>query len=138
MVATKNMKKKMLIALACVFSFASVAIAQNDEVKSDISKSPEIQEIKGSYKVPNGQESIPVNYEGQPPLIPHSTNFYQVSIKQNDCLKCHDAAEDQKTEAKKMSPSHYNKDGKPQADRYVCVSCHVEQTDAAPIVDNSY
>lgn len=132
-----TVKKGLVIALACAFSFVSIALAQNDDTKNDMSASPEVSDNSG-HKVPKGQEPIPVNFDGQPPLVPHSTDFYRVNLNQNDCLKCHDAEAGQQTTAKKMSASHYTADNKPQADRYVCLSCHVEQTDAKPIVNNQY
>ena len=61
--------------------------------------------------------------------------------EENMCLDCHTADGD----AKPPTPSHYtdyrNAPDKVSEEivgaRYVCVSCHVEQSNAQPLVGNS-
>lgn len=132
MTTVKGLKKGAVgVAILCVLGL-SVAIAQ----ENDLDKSPEVTTPSGTvYSVPKGQKPIPINYDGQPVLIPHSVEYYQTNIQKNDCLMCHNV--DSKT-ATPVSATHLDKKKQLQADRYLCLACHVQQTDAPPIVDNKF
>lgn len=83
------------------------------------------------------------NYAQQPPLIPHASENYRISKNFNKCLDCHAPSRIQETGATKVSPTHFRtRDGKQlssiSAQRYFCVQCHVSQTDAKPLVENTY
>ena len=79
----------------------------------------------------------------QPPLIPHSTQGYQINLKFNKCLTCHSWANYEKSRATKISQDHFkDREGNDlanvSASRYFCTQCHVEQRAVAPLVDNEF
>ena len=91
-------------------------------------------------------------FDGAPALVSHQIqDFLPITLGENLCLECHhdpgmlgsEIAEDEPTP---MPESHYtdlrrnpDKVGKtPIGARYVCTLCHVVQTDAKPLVDNTY
>lgn len=83
------------------------------------------------------------NYPDQPPTIPHSIRGYQIDKYGNKCLTCHSRANSAKTQATMISITHYmDRDGQPLAAvsprRYFCDQCHVVQSDAKPLVGNSF
>ncbi|HCN47444.1 MAG TPA: cytochrome C, partial [Pseudomonas sp.] len=77
------------------------------------------------------------------PTIPHSIRGYQIDKYGNKCLTCHSRANSAKTQATMISITHYmDRDGQPLAAvsprRYFCDQCHVVQSDAKPLVGNSF
>ncbi|MHC8327539.1 nitrate reductase cytochrome c-type subunit [Pseudomonas sp. LB1P83] len=83
------------------------------------------------------------NYPDQPPTIPHSIRGYQIDMNGNKCLSCHSRANSARTQATMISITHYmDRDGQPLAAvsprRYFCNQCHVPQTEAVPLVGNSF
>ena len=83
------------------------------------------------------------NYPEQPPVIPHAIEGYQLSLATNRCLTCHRRQYTEASGAPMISVTHYmNRDGQMLADvaprRYFCTQCHVPQTDAQPLVDNTF
>ena len=95
------------------------------------------------YKLDLDQESIPRNFEQQPPLIPHKVAKYKISLNSNRCLKCHDKPFYEEEESPMTGVSHYmNAEGKEMETinmgRYFCNQCHVPQTKAKPLVDNTF
>ena len=83
------------------------------------------------------------NYPEQPPIIPHSIDNYQLTLKTNRCLDCHRRQYTEGSGAPMISVTHFmNRDGQVLADvtprRYFCTECHVPQTDAKPLVDNTF
>jgi cytochrome c-type protein NapB len=83
------------------------------------------------------------NYPDQPPLIPHSIQGYEVSLNANKCMSCHDRKFTEQSQAPMISVTHYqDRDGNTLGGlaprRYNCVSCHVPQTEARPLVENQF
>lgn len=83
------------------------------------------------------------NYPMQPPVIPHNVQGYQVDMKVNKCLSCHARKRAEESQAPMISVTHYmDRDGNFLADvsprRYFCFQCHVEQTNAKPLVVNTF
>jgi nitrate reductase (cytochrome), electron transfer subunit len=83
------------------------------------------------------------NYPEQPPVIPHSIDNYQLTLKTNRCLDCHRRQFTEGSGAPMISITHFmNRDGQVLADvtprRYFCTECHVPQTDAKPLVPNTF
>lgn len=94
-------------------------------------------------RVENFDRIRPVNYEMQPPTIPHAIDNYQLTVNTNRCMLCHTRSNAKKFQAPPVSDAHYvTRDGKIleeiSARRYFCVQCHVVQTDAQPLVGNRY
>jgi cytochrome c-type protein NapB len=83
------------------------------------------------------------NYPEQPPVIPHAIEGYQLSLATNRCLTCHRRQYTEASGAPMISVTHYmDREGQMLADvaprRYFCTQCHVEQTEARPLVDNTF
>jgi cytochrome c-type protein NapB len=83
------------------------------------------------------------NYPEQPPVIPHSIEGYQLSLATNRCLTCQRRQYTEASGAPMISVTHYvDRDGQMLAEvaprRYFCTQCHVPQTDAQPLVENTF
>jgi cytochrome c-type protein NapB len=83
------------------------------------------------------------NYPDQPPLIPHSIDGYEISLNANKCMSCHARKFTEQSQAPMISVTHYqdrggNTLGGLAPRRYPCLSCHVVQTTARPLVQNRF
>lgn len=83
------------------------------------------------------------SYPMQPPLIPHKITNYQIDLKTNKCLSCHNRSRVKDSQAPMVSVTHYmNRDGNFLATvsprRYFCLQCHVIQIDVQPLVENDF
>ena len=83
------------------------------------------------------------SYPEQPPVIPHSIDGYQLTLNTNRCLDCHRRQYTEGSRAPMISITHFmDRDGQMLADvtprRYFCTACHVQQTDAKPLVSNTF
>lgn len=94
-------------------------------------------------RVENFDQQRPVNFELQPPTIPHAIDNYQLTVNTNRCMLCHTASAAPRFQAPPVSDAHYlTREGKVLEQisprRYFCVQCHVVQTDAPPLVANTF
>lgn len=94
-------------------------------------------------RVENFDRVRPVNYEMQPPTIPHAIDNYQLTVNTNRCMLCHTRSNAAKFQAPPVSDNHYvTREGNILEEisprRYFCVQCHVVQTDAEPLVENRF
>ena len=85
----------------------------------------------------------PRNYPEQPPVIPHSTEGYEISINANKCLSCHARTRIHESQAPMVSITHFiDRDGQFLASisprRYFCTECHVPQHNVRPPVENDF
>ncbi len=150
------MKIKVLIASILCIGLSSLyadAIDQlnigigEDNVFSDATPSP------FSYPTIKAGKSklIPLAYSTVPPLIPHTIDKYiPITMEENGCAECHDRPNkigrtEHRTGKKiPMPESHYggfkgNGDKEEiSGARYTCTQCHVPQSGAQPLVDNTY
>ena len=83
------------------------------------------------------------NYCQQPPLIPHSIDHYQIDLRTNQCLSCHDWTNAGERDAPTLSMTHYlDRDGVEldhiAGTRYFCNQCHVPQADSPALVGNTF
>ncbi|MEM7671164.1 MAG: nitrate reductase cytochrome c-type subunit, partial [Pseudomonadota bacterium] len=83
------------------------------------------------------------NYRQQPPMIPHSIAQYQIDIRANQCLSCHDWSKAGERNAPTLSMTHYlDREGNEldhiAGTRYFCNQCHVPQADVPVLVGNSF
>ena len=83
------------------------------------------------------------NYRQQPPLIPHSIEHYQIDLRTNQCLSCHDWTKAGERNAPTLSMTHYlDRNGTEldhiAATRYFCNQCHVPQSDTPALVGNTF
>lgn len=86
---------------------------------------------------------LPRDFVQQPPLTPHTTRGYTITKNFNKCLDCHAWGRTAETGATKISISHFKSYGGAELSnisprRYFCTQCHVSQTDAKPLVGNSF
>jgi len=82
-------------------------------------------------------------FRQQPPLVPHAIDKYEIDLKVNQCLRCHEWPYSDQERAPKISDLHYiDRNGVRQdsvnGNRYVCTQCHVPQVDAKPLVENRF
>lgn len=82
-------------------------------------------------------------YRQQPPLIPHRIAGYEIDLKVNKCLSCHDWPNNVREGAPKISETHYkDRDGvmldHVARTRWFCTQCHVPQANAPSLVGNSF
>jgi cytochrome c-type protein NapB len=82
-------------------------------------------------------------YRQQPPMIPHRIEQYEIDLKVNQCLRCHDWPYNVEENAPKISETHYtNRDGialdRVAGTRWFCLQCHVPQTSTRSLVDNDF
>jgi cytochrome c-type protein NapB len=95
------------------------------------------------FKNEKDRPPIPRDFVQQPPLIPHAVKGYNITMNFNKCLDCHSWSRYKETGATKISLTHFkDRDGKELANvsprRYFCEQCHVPQTDAKPLVANTF
>jgi cytochrome c-type protein NapB len=79
----------------------------------------------------------------QPPLIPHTTAGYQITLNFNKCMDCHAWQKTKESGATKVSLTHFKTREGQELDnispsRFFCTQCHVSQTDAKPLVGNTF
>lgn len=140
--------KSYVLTKALIQWMAALALVVSGAVWAangvDLNQSPEVSGTpEGSVRMPKQQERMALNYVNQPPMIPHSVDGYQVTTNTNRCLQCHGVEHYRTTGAPRISPTHFmDADGKVLSNvaprRYFCLQCHVPQTDAAPIVENTF
>ena len=85
----------------------------------------------------------PRDFVQQPPLVPHTTSGYQITKNFNKCMDCHGWAKATAAGATKVGVTHFrNREGQELDNvsprRYFCTQCHVPQTDAKALVDNTF
>ena len=87
--------------------------------------------------------ALPRDFVQQPPLIPHTIENYIVSKEFNKCMDCHAWSRAGEAKATKVSITHFkSREGAEMSsvspNRYFCIQCHVSQTDAKPLVGNTF
>lgn len=138
------MTKIHAIATALIVALCSVAFAQ-EHVATLRSGTP-----LDEYAVPpqianrlNTDLRQVRNYPEQPPLIPHKIDGYQIDINANKCLQCHSRTAVGDSQAPMVSITHFmNRENQFLASitprRYFCNQCHVPQSDAPDLVENTF
>jgi len=91
----------------------------------------------------NNSEREVRNYPEQPPLIPHTTDGYQVDLNGNKCLSCHARARTGESQAPMLSITHFmDRDNQVLAAvsprRFFCTQCHVPQHEVKVPVENTF
>ncbi|MCB1351832.1 MAG: nitrate reductase cytochrome c-type subunit [Rhodobacteraceae bacterium] len=130
-------------ALAATMLVAGLVLAQaSGPVSSlrgvDVEDTVDVGEV---YQQLEGRQVR--NYRQQPPVIPHSMTQYQIDLRTNQCLSCHDWTNAGERGAPTLSMSHYlDRDGT-QLDtvagtRWFCTQCHVPQANAPELVGNTF
>lgn len=120
-------------------------VAAGDQIDAIRRGAPVNQEIAppSMARVENADIKRNRAYPMQPPTIPHAIDNYQIDKNSNRCLLCHARANADKFQAPPVSVTHYM-DRNDQflatisPRRYFCNQCHVVQTDARPLVANTF
>jgi cytochrome c-type protein NapB len=131
-------------ALASSLLFASLAAAITDAPRLTGPRPPTAEQEAPPLARPITDDVRRMRaYPEQPPVIPHSIEGYQLSLSANRCLDCHRRQFVEGSGAPMISITHFmTREGQMLADvaprRYFCTACHVQQTDAQPLVDNEF
>ncbi len=129
-------------ALIPVLLLSSFALAQSAQVEA--LRGAEVDEPVPLDQVHRTIEGrMQRNYRQQPPLIPHSIDQYQIDLRTNQCLSCHDWTKAGERNAPTLSMTHYlDREGREldqiAGTRYFCNQCHVPQADTPALVDNVF
>lgn len=143
------MKKiSMLLAMPLALVFAATSFGA--EVKS-LRKTVEVMNpsivpkaAKYEDEEPGDSKLLPRAHADAPPQIPHVIDKgMKITLKKNGCLECHSKKNARKTDSPPMSDNHFvDREGKTlktyYKGRYFCNQCHVPQSDAKPLVKNTF
>ncbi|WP_371227294.1 nitrate reductase cytochrome c-type subunit [Roseovarius sp. 2305UL8-3] len=136
-------KSASIIAIASLLA-ATVTIAQSADTGVTTLRNGGVEgtvPLENTYR--QDEQRFVRNYRQQPPLVPHAVDQYQVDLKANRCLSCHDWSNAGERNAPTLSMTHYlDRDGN-QLDvvagtRWFCSQCHVPQVDAPALIDNEF
>ena len=134
-----------LLILAAAFAAISTTLLAQSVSTGLRGPTPLDQEGPAAPMTPlrNTAEKEVRNYPEQPPVIPHTTEGYQIDMNGNKCLSCHARARTAESQAPMVSITHFmDRDGQFLASisprRFFCTSCHVPQHTATPPVTNDF
>lgn len=140
------MKKPVLagiLAMATFLTLAGIGLAQSAGGVTSL-RGADVDEtvpVEPVFK----QETMRFNrdYRQQPPLIPHSIDQYQIDLRANQCLTCHDWTNAGDRGAPTLSMTHYlDRNGREldqiAGTRWFCNQCHVPQANAPELVENTF
>lgn len=131
------------LAAALSFGIGSVSGQQAPEIKTLRGAAPQVDLAAPEAARQNVSGRFERAYRQQPPLIPHQIDRYQIDLKANQCLGCHDWSTAAKNGAPTLSMTHYLDRNGQQTDtvagtRWFCNQCHVPQADAKDLVENTF
>ena len=145
-----NTLAKLTLAAGLVWMGADLASAADTADTAPV----KLQGLRGGTPLNQDNPPSPVKQERdhapgdrdfvqQPPLIPHTINGYQITKNFNKCMDCHAFSKAKGSGAPRVSVTHFKtRDGQELDNisprRYFCNQCHVPQTDAKPLVDNTF
>lgn len=137
---TRNLVLSLVAVLGVGASAAALAQTVSSMRGADVA-APE--PAPGNYRPLPDSPPLPRDYVQQPPLVPHKVDGYEVTLNFNKCMDCHAWSRYRETGATKVSLTHFkDRDGGELSNisprRYFCLQCHVPQTDAKPLVDNTF
>ena len=140
------MKKSILFSVltATALAAAGLALAQSAGSPVQSLRGAQVDQqvgIQDSFKQQEGR--MPRNYRQQPPLVPHTIDQYQIDLRANQCLSCHDWTNAGERNAPTLSMTHYQDRDGAQLDhvagtRWFCNQCHVPQADAPALIENTF
>jgi cytochrome c-type protein NapB len=134
---------KALIAGSLVLAASAWAAVPILSERGDMPVSEEFDQAPQLHQYQKDGLPIERSYLLQPPLIPHQIEGYTITPKFNKCMSCHSWTKYKEANATKISQTHFeSRDGTVMANvsarRYFCVQCHVPQTNAKPLVENTF
>lgn len=138
-----NLKLAVLGLLATSLAFPVYSVLAQDTVS--LRGSVEIAEDNTAPMVPKQDTKgrFERAYRQQPPLIPHRIRGYEIDLKVNQCMGCHDWPSNVDYGAPKISETHYVDRQGVALDyvartRWNCNQCHVPQANAKELVANDF
>ncbi|AJC94294.1 periplasmic nitrate reductase, small subunit, cytochrome c550 protein [Campylobacter volucris] len=148
------MKNKIFLSLAAAVFISACGFAVNSVDSKDLGlrktslESENVKLLDVKYSQASAGEAVLIerSFENAPPLIPHTLDGMLPIVKDNNiCLSCHDQSVAKDVGATPLPKSHYfdfrkNKSTKDMISeaRFNCTQCHVPQSDAKPLVGNSF
>jgi cytochrome c-type protein NapB len=137
--------KPVFLALAIILAAASTSLVAQTVSSGLRGATPLNEEGAAPPLLPlrNSADKEVRNYPEQPPVIPHTTEGYQIDLNGNKCLSCHARARTGESQAPMVSITHFmDRDGQFLASvsprRFFCTECHVPQSTAKPPVINEF
>jgi cytochrome c-type protein NapB len=120
--------------------------------KGSVFETPTPKAYQSNGAQPGENKLLPLAYSGAPPQIPHDINGYlPITAKNNMCIDCHNEPGQWGKKLEKGSPtpipkSHYTDRRRAPNKvtdhlinaRFNCNQCHVPQSDATPLVKNTF
>jgi len=141
----KRDRTLLAAAILAVLAGAAPGVAGAEDFSALRGATPIDQEAPAPVLTPERNTNVhePRNYPEQPPVIPHTTEGYEVSVRGNKCLSCHARTRVGESKAPMISITHFaDRDGQFLASvsprRYFCTECHVPQHEVRPPVDNDF
>lgn len=141
---TRLIRTLAVALLASVLAHSPLAVQAAEKLQSlrgaEITAPDQESDL---FKREKDRAPIEREYVQQPPLVPHSVQGYNITKNFNKCLDCHSWSRYKETGATKVSLTHFKtRDGQELSNisprRYFCMTCHVPQTDAKPLVKNNF
>lgn len=134
---------KVLFSAAIILGLAGVSGVSAGEVKSLRDQAISDADLAPPVYALMKDKKFEKSFRQQPPLIPHEVDKYQINLNANECLKCHDWRNAEKEKAPEAGQSHYKDREGNELDvvtkgRWFCNQCHAPQTDAMPLVENTF
>ncbi len=138
----KKPTRLRLLILAAIVALTGIALAQTAEVTT-LRRAAVDEPVNLGNLYQQVERRMQRNYRQQPPLIPHGISQYQIDLRTNQCLACHDWTKAGERDAPTLSMTHYlDRDGNEldhiAGTRYFCNQCHVPQVDAPDLVNNQF
>ncbi len=132
-----------IAAFATPLLVAGLVVAQTSGGIQSLRGAAVDQELTPPEVYPQQEGREVRNYRQQPPVIPHSMTQYQIDLRTNQCLSCHDWTNAGDRGAPTLSMTHYLDRSGNQLDtvagtRWFCNQCHVPQADAPALVGNDF
>jgi cytochrome c-type protein NapB len=146
--------KSLLLTGALVISAAQAQTAPSAAANAAPEGSVKLESLREGLPL---QDDIPIaparqerdrapydrDFVQQPPLIPHTIADYQITKNFNKCMDCHAFQRAKISGATKVSVTHFRTREGQELDnisprRYFCNQCHIPQTDARPLVSNTF
>ncbi len=138
------MNKPIATLTLCLAALAAAGSVQAVDLVSERGSAIEAPSpVPAKHMVETVPGGFQRSYKEQPPMIPHDIEKYEISIRNNGCLKCHSDATYQQEKAKRTPDSHYlDRDGNKlphlSSLRYFCTQCHAVQLSGGPLVENTF
>ena len=136
----------MLISALAIFGSIHPSLAgdgiKDDDIslrRSTVFNNPAVPLFESMAMTPGYNDLIPRAFQGAPPQVPHLVEKMLVNQKKNDCMECHTAKENEAGDPP-ISISHFTNDSGQTLSgrRHFCLTCHVVQFDAEPLVQNTH